>query len=538
MLTANRRDFLRGAAAASLSLTVPADLLAQAATSAAPAGNWDAGTLRHLIPTVSDSRILIKASFKTPLAAAPTLQVGGTAVRGRMGDTQGEHWHFYATDLPPGRPQRLSLTGERGASLCEPWQLATFPAPDARPERFRLLIYTCGGGHEVHKFLPAATRNRLLRRALSFAPQAVVANGDQVYWDLLAPVGSKLLGLHPDAVKAAGTFDRAGVVLGGDNETVLKRAAGPQIMPVYGTDFRSTPMFFMQDDHDYFDNDEATDEVVTFPPSYFMLALARATQGMYYPEYLPDAARPLGLPWSSAGDRVWGVSESFGTLRYGRLAELLLYDVRRTQTLAGPSAVYLDPEVEKWLVARTAATDVAHLVHVPSNPPGWTAGKWGEWYPDVLGRDGKLTVAEPKPYWQAGWLKQHDRLMAAMAAMKGRAPLVISGDLHAIGVGRMLRSGALDLKANPVTVALAGPLGSRTTPLGWPSGRRGTGAAPPAHLDMIEDVKPIEQHGFTLVDFTPDKMVLRFFKWDYRTQTPDAIDTLEPFHATELGRGA
>ena len=37
---------------------------------------------------------------------------------------------------------------------------------------------------------------------------------------------------------------------------------------------------------------------------------------------------------------------------------------------------------------------------------------------------------------------------------------------------------------------------------------------PPAHLDMDEQVKPIEQHGFTLVDFTPDKMVLRLFKWD------------------------
>ena len=250
----------------------------------------------------------------------------------------------------------------------------------------------------------------------------------------------------------------------------MKRAAGPQIAPVYGNDFRSTPVFFLQDDHDYFDNDEATDEVVTFPPSYFMLQLARATQNLYYPEFLPDAERPLGLPWSSAGDRARGVSESFGTLRFGRLAEILLYDVRRTQTLAGPSAVYLDPEVEKWLKARTASTEVSHVVHVPSNPPGWTAGKWGEWYPDVLGRDGKLTANEPKPYWQPGWLKQHDRLMQAISGMKGRVPLVIRGDLHAIAIGRMLRSGSLDLKANPVNVVLSGPIGSRPGPLGRPAG--------------------------------------------------------------------
>ncbi|MEA2870804.1 MAG: hypothetical protein QOH67_780, partial [Hyphomicrobiales bacterium] len=440
----DRRDFLRGTAAAALTVAAPADLLAQATKAAAPASAWDSGALRHLLPTVSDNRILIKASFNAPLANAPTLRIDATSVRGRMGDTRGEHWHFYATGLKPGRPHRLSLAGPKSRPLCQPWELATFPGPDERPEKFRLLIYTCAGGHEINTFLPTVTRNRLLRRALSFAPQAVIANGDHVYWDLLAPVNKHILGASPEAIKLAGTFDRSAVVLGSDNEAVLKRAAGPQIVPVYGTDFRSTPVFFLQDDHDYFDNDEATDEAVTFPPSHFMLQLARATQNIYYPEFLPDVARPLGLPASSAGDRVWGISESFGTLRFGRLAEILLYDVRRTQTLAGPSAVYLDPEVETWLKARCAAAEVSHVVHVPSNPPGWTAGKWGEWYPDVLGADGKLTTAKPKPYWQAGWLKQHDRLMAAISGMRGRVPLIMSGDLHAVGIGRMLRSGSLD----------------------------------------------------------------------------------------------
>jgi hypothetical protein len=538
MRAGNRRDFLRAASAVALSSAVPADLFAQiAATGSASGSSWDAGSVRHLLPTVSDSRILIKASFNAPLTDAPTLRIDGTSVRGRMGDTRGEHWHFYATGLKPGRPHRLSLVvGKNRRPLCQPWELATFPGPDERPEKFSLLIYTCAGGHEIHKFLPTVTRNRLLRRALSFAPQAVIANGDHVYWDLLAPVNKHILGASPDAIKLAGTFDRSAVVLGHDNEAVLKRAAGPQIVPVYGTDFRSTPVFFLQDDHDYFDNDEATDEAVTFPPSHFMLQLARATQNIYYPEFLPDVARPLGLPSSSAGDRVWGVSESFGTLRFGRLVEVLLYDVRRTQTLAGPSAVYLDLEVEKWLKARSAATEVSHVVHVPSNPPGWTAGKWGEWYPDVLGRDGKLTANEPKPYWQSGWLKQHDRLMEAMSAMRARSPLVISGDLHAIGVGRMLRSGTLDLRANPITTVLSGPIGCRPNPMGWPSGRRGTGAMPPAHLDMEEQVKPIEQHGFTIVDFTPDKIVLRHFKWDWTTQSVEEMDTLQPFHQTELIR--
>src|SRR5262249_52561247 len=111
-----------------------------------------------------------------------------------------------------------------------------------------------------------------------------------------------------------------------------------------------------------------TDQIITFPPDHFMLSLARATRQLYYPEYLPDPNRPLGLPGASAVDRPPGVAEAFGTLRYGRLAEILLYDIRRSQTLNGPSAVFVDGTVEEWLKARMAARDVVHVVNIPSNP--------------------------------------------------------------------------------------------------------------------------------------------------------------------------
>lgn len=35
--------------------------------------------------------------------------------------------------------------------------------------------------------LPTSVRNRLLRRGPSFQPDAAIANGDHVYWDLHAP---------------------------------------------------------------------------------------------------------------------------------------------------------------------------------------------------------------------------------------------------------------------------------------------------------------------------------------------------------------
>ena len=517
----------------------PLGPMAEQGAPPAPQG-WDGGVVRHLLPTVSDSRMLLKASFERPLSAAPTLRLGSTAVAGRMNDTTGEYWQFYAADLDPGRRYSLSLVGNDGRSLCEPWDLSTFPAPDTLPERFRMLFFTCAGGPggsyegigQRRGFLPTVIRNRLLRRALSFEPDAVVANGDHIYWDLHTWQGENAGALSANGRRS--NFDFSASVFGASNETALKAAAGPQIVPVYGTDFRSTPVFFLQDDHDHWENDAVTDEIASFPIPWFQLQLARATQQLYYPEFLPDARRPAGLPWSSASDR-GDQSESFGTIRYGSLAEILLYDVRRTMTLGGPNAVFVDTQVEKWLLERTHSTAARHLVHAPSNPFGWSAGKWGEWYPDILDRErGALTTAMGKPYWQEGWLKQHDRLVEAMGAQVERAPLIISGDLHAIAVGRMHRAGQVDLAGRPITTVLSGPVG--TSIGGFPSVVRGIGATPPDHLDIEESVAPVEEHGFTLVDFVPDRMVLRQFRWDVNRQPLEAIDRLTAFHTTELPR--
>jgi hypothetical protein len=533
-----RREFFKSSSALALSSAISPEIFADFLPSKAQTnkGSWDQGTVRHILPTVNDTQMLIKVSFNTLQNKPPILKIGTQKVIGKREDTQGECWSFYQDNLVPNKQYLLNLTSSSGKSLCETWPLKTFPAPQEQTKNFRLFIYTCAGGHEIHGFLPSKVRNQLLKRGLSFKPDAVIANGDHVYWDLLAPVGSTLFAKRPESIAYAGSYERSSQVLGTSNEDVLKKAAGSQITPVYGADLRSTPVFFLQDDHDYFDNDEATDEVITFPPSYFMMQLARSTQSLYYPEFLADKARPLGLPWSSAKDKAVGVSESFGTLRFGNLAEILLYDVRRSQTLAGPSAVYLDPEVERWLNYRTTSSSVKHVVHVPSNPPGWTAGKWGEWYGDVLGKDGKLTIAEKKPYWQEGWLKQHDRIMTAIHSKQDRIPLVISGDLHAIALGNMHRSGNLDFSKNPINVLLSGPIGSRPGPNGWPSGRRGTGAKPSLYLDFVEEISPIEQHGFTIVDFTEDEIKIQMFKWDIKTQSVADIDQLQPFHTKVLSK--
>ena len=537
----DRRKFLANSAggmAAALLNSWPLQAMAAQGLPSTATDLWDSGIVRHLLPAVNDTRMLIKASLQRPLSSPPELRIQGAGttlrIEGRMNDTLGQFWQFYAEDLRPSESYELSLHENNGSALCESWPLSTFPAPDQNPERVRLLFYTCAGGPQGtyqgvgdrQGNLPTEIRNRILRRALSYSLDAVISNGDHIYWDLHTWQGEGAGELSPAGQRS--NFDFQTEVFGGSNEEALKMAADPQIVPVYGTDFRSTPVFFLQDDHDHWENDSP----LTYPVPWFQLQLARATQQLYYPEFLADSRRPAGLPWSSKSER-GELSESFGTLRYGKLAEVLLYDVRRTLNVGELNAVFLDPQVEKWLAERTAAADTRHLIHAPSNPPGWSAGKWGEWYPDALDPTTQsLTIDIPKPHWRQGWLDQHDRILESLSANRQRTPLVISGDLHAIGMGEIHRSGDLDFSSNPVTSILSGPVG--TSIRGFPSVVRGIGAMPSSVLDIDEQVAPLEEHGFTIVDLLPDRTVVQLFKWDVNSQDLAAIDSLVPFHTIEL----
>jgi hypothetical protein len=88
--------------------------LAQAQGSA-----WDQGQLAHLLPTVGSDRLLIKATFKAPLSAAPLLRVGGATVTGARTDTHGECWRFECGDLKPYPTYTLSLVWYRRTETCE-----------------------------------------------------------------------------------------------------------------------------------------------------------------------------------------------------------------------------------------------------------------------------------------------------------------------------------------------------------------------------------------------------------------------------------
>jgi hypothetical protein len=147
-----RRDFLLGATASALPATITSGVAGPApATGAAGLReeSWDRGRLLHLLPTVSHDRFLIKASLDHRLASEPELVVGTNKVRGQRNPGNGSFWQFDVPGLNPATTYQLSLTGDDGRALCEPWPLATFPAPTAMPERLRVMIYTCGGGHDA-----------------------------------------------------------------------------------------------------------------------------------------------------------------------------------------------------------------------------------------------------------------------------------------------------------------------------------------------------------------------------------------------------
>ncbi len=99
---ATRRDFVLGAAAATLPRLISSGIGGPAsAAEGAKTGdeNWDQGQVKHLIPTVSHDRFLIKASFESALLAAPELEVGENRVRGEINAARGDFWQFDVRGL-------------------------------------------------------------------------------------------------------------------------------------------------------------------------------------------------------------------------------------------------------------------------------------------------------------------------------------------------------------------------------------------------------------------------------------------------------
>jgi hypothetical protein len=521
---------------------------------------WNHGIVTHILPTASHDRIIIKASFDTPVVN-PQLSVNGTDIAGEKLDSRGYFWRFDAQNLDAATTYPLVLHAGH-IPLCSAWSLKTFPDPDADVDHLRAVIFTGSGGHDACRSwygmgqMPLSLRKRLLNRALDFNPDILIGTGDQIYYDIQYGKEPNILGQSRKAIQHNGRFIPYLPVLGTSNELVLKNAVDCQISYLYGTACRSIPTFFILDDHDYFADDYAglEDKIdasllfvwenptvykgISFPPNPFLLELGRLARRFYLPEFLPDENRPLDLPDTNLEGSAENTSECFGTIRYGTLFEGLLYDVRRYVTFHGANATFLPPKTEDWLKNRMEAEDTDYVTHISPISYGWSAGKWLSWYPDIKTKvDGqpKLTKLEYKFAWQAGWYNQHNRILNASYNMGNASDVFFCGDMHTQAAGYIRRSGNLDFSDDPIPSVLVGSLGADGG--SYPSGGlRGIEAMPPNDLIVEQWLPSYEKSGFVVADFTPEAITVSFFGWRMDLDSVDEIETLTPHFIFKIPR--
>jgi hypothetical protein len=309
----------------------------------------------------------------------------------------------------------------------------------------------------------------------------------------------------------------------------LKKIGNEQIAALYGTKFKSTPIFFIPDDHDYFENDDAEEDLVTFPADAFSKDAFQKMADLFYPPL-------IDTPDNKPGRRS-------GRIRYGNAFEGLIADCAGNMTLGEEKAVLISNEDEKWFISRINNSKAKHLAFIPSHPLGYTAGKWREWYPDVVaeegtsgtvinellsGRKGSLTIDANKYLWQKGWFLQHQRLLQSISERAG-SRFIFSGDIHALGATSILESDKIKLKRK-VKTFLVGPISSSTGT--WPSFARGITADNPNQLICESLYRTREENGFTLFTIENDQAVAEINSCG--GHNPDNLETGEMISSEKI----
>ena len=473
--------------------------------------------VNHILASVSHEKLAISVSLSKKTTKLELMLDNKVIIKGIQKDRIGTNWQFISDKLLSDKSYKLRLISEE-EPIYKSWNLKTFPSTDAKVESVSIMAFTCAGGPEGFKisgkevFKPLKFRQKVFAEGLSMNPDFAISIGDHIYWDLRrenAPqVGRKnklikfFLGSYIGLVY--GSFNRSEEAGSSKNEKVLKNIGNDQIASLYGTRFKSTPIFFIPDDHDYFENDDAEEKLVTFPADDFSKDAFKQMADLFYPPLLDT---PDGQP-----------KRKIGRIRYGNAFEGLIADCAGDMTLGDKKALLISKKNEEWLLSRIDQSKAKTLAFIPSHPFGYTAGKWREWYPDVVaeegasgtvinellsGNKGSLTTEVNKYLWQEGWFFQHQRLIKAISERKG-SRFVFSGDIHAIGAVSIIKSGKLKLK-NKLKSFLVGSVGSSSA--GWPSFARGITAESPENLacESIYEVK--EENGFTFFNISKDKVL-------------------------------
>ena len=464
--------------------------------------------VHHILSSVSHEKLAVSLSLSEGTSDLKLILDNKILAKGRCTDREGKHWQFIADSLSPDNSYNLQLI-TNNEPIFEPWSLKTFPDPRSEVNNLSMMAFTCAGGGDGFKasgkefFKPFNFREKIFDEGLSKKPDFVISIGDHIYFDLrgenFPPVGrnSKLIKFFVGGYLKFryGVFNRLENANSEKNESILKKVGNDQIASLYGTKFKSTPIFFIPDDHDYFENDDAEEDLVTFPADEFSKGAFQKMADLFYPPL-------LDTPNNKPGRKI-------GRIRYGNAFEGLIADCAGNMTLGDKEAVLISNQDEEWLLSKIENSKAKHLAFIPSHPLGYTAGKWREWYPDVVaeegasgivinellsGRKGNLTIDADKYLWQGGWFLQHQRILQAISE-RTDSRFIFSGDIHAMGASSIIQSDEINLK-KIVKTFLVGPVSSSTGT--WPSFARGITAETPKQLICKSIYATREVNGFTL----------------------------------------
>ena len=494
----NRRDFLRAAGSAVITLAAPA--LVGCATAPAPRWQSDPFTLGVASGEPSpDGFVLWTRLAPDPLFAdskAPGGISGGDVILDyeiasdpmmraivRRGTATAEaayahSAHVEVQGLAPGRPYWYRFAS--GAAQSRIGRAMTAPAPGSPLGKLRFGFVSCA--NYEHGYFSA------YRHLADESPDLVLFLGDYIYEFIERD--RPTVRLHSDGVAAR--------TLAGYRNRYAQYRLDTDLQRLHA----EAPCLMTWDDHEV-QNDYAGEWSQAFDDPQTFLKRRAAAYRAYY-EHMPvrpSRARPNG-PWMRLHERF-----PFGDLvtvamldgRQHRAREAcygppdrgrghLLRDATCTER-RDPTRSLLGPEQEAWLfdgLARSTA-------------------RWNILGQDVLMAEFRQTQTDgTAAFWSDDWNgypEARDRLLRHMHESRVANPVVLSGDIHSFWANEL----RLGDRSGSITVATEF-VGSSVTSVGVPYNYFHKQMDANPHVRFFESRK----RGYVSVDLTPERMTTRF----------------------------
>jgi alkaline phosphatase D len=371
--------------------------------------------------------------------------------------------HVDAKGLDPDTAYYYRFTTAQWASPVG--RTRTTPPADARPDRFHFLFASCQNWKDGYF--------TAWRHAAAEQPDLVVFLGDYIYESGPSPGGVRQ---HPtDEVTTLAEYRNRYGLYKGDPDLQAAHAAAPWLCT--------------WDDHEVENNYAGTTPQDPADTARFAARRADAYRAWY--EHTPTRIKP-------PDDEGGGSAAVYRTLDWGRLARFFALDTRQYRTdqpcdadlsedcpeRSAPGATILGEEQEAWLLERFEETKAT----------------WNVLANQVIMSPVPLGPLFNMDQWD-GYPAQRERVVAAMADSELANPVVITGDIHASGLGDLVPK----VGADAVGTEIVGTSISSEFPPGLVQ----------AAQDLIGGLDHVKffdakSRGYVTCEVTPDALTTRF----------------------------